>query len=80
MLVVSFTVSPISSLAHPPPHPRHAHCTMQVDALISLGDVDPSTIQVDSSLLGDSIDSSIVGGLTFSISSSSAAAVGSVGE
>jgi hypothetical protein len=51
-----------------------------VDALINLGDVDPGSIQVGSSLLGDSIDSSVVGGLSFSISSSSVLTVGSVGE
>ncbi len=52
-----------------------------MDALISTGDVDPASLNVGPSVMsGSIIDSGVVGGLTFSITSSTALTVGSVGQ
>ncbi len=51
-----------------------------MDALINTGDVDPASLNVGPSVMTESIDSGVVGGLTFSITSSTALTVGSVGQ
>lgn len=51
----------------------------QVDAAVITVDFDPSILVSDQGLLGDSIDSVVTGGLTFSITSSTGQVVASVG-